>query len=510
MEEKKSIEEQAQATFLKNMAFFQANHPDVFEKLTAFETAISKGYYIPKYALEYKDEGYFDVEEIETGRWLYEVVDSKTYAKMAADNISYKKTENLFETFKQLNFSEEMIQEYSKKNIIETTFATTVKLIDYWDKHFSSTEYHMKRLYKFIFMGTGLGTHLIEIHNKIKSNVYFIIENDLELFYLSLFVTDYTVLKDNNAILIFSIFDEEDVFHEKVSTFLHEMFMYNHYIKFHLFFGHSPEKLQIIQRSIVGQDYFKFPHSAMMKMHLRGFEQIKSHYKFINLKRVKESQYFMDKPILILGAGPSFQKNIDWVKKNQNHFIIVSVTALMKTLEKEDIVPDILVHVDGFKESMMHLEKVNSMEFFKNTLLLFSSFTYPDFIQAFKKENVYIVQGMEEIKEDTHALSASNVGLFAIAIALYIESKETYLLGIDLALDSKTGSTHASDHVHATKMDIKRRVKIGEIIDYRESIFETAGNFRSTVPVTPYFYEAQQEASTIVSAFKREDIAYII
>jgi len=247
MEEKNSIEEQAQATFLKNMAFFQANHPDVFKKLTAFETAISKEYYTPKYELEYRDEGYFDVQEIATGRWLYEVVDSKTYAKMAADDISYKKTENLFETFKHLELSEETIKKfYQEEDITSSTLSTTISIIDYWNKNFSSPSFSMKKLYKFIFIGTGLGTHLISIHEKIQSNVYFIIEDDLELFYLSLFVTDYSLLTNNNAILIFSIFNDDKEFFYKTKQFLHEMFMYNHYLKFFLFFNHGTQKLQLI------------------------------------------------------------------------------------------------------------------------------------------------------------------------------------------------------------------------------------------------------------------------
>jgi len=507
MEEKKSIEEQAQATFLKNMAFFQTNHPDVFEKLTAFETAISKGYYTPKYELEYKDEGYFDVQEIETGRCLYEVVDSNTYAKMAVNDISYKKAENLFETFKQLKLSDQAIKKIREEDIIDSSLATAISIIEYWDKNFSLPSFSMKKLYKFIFLGTGLGTHLISMHEKIQANVYFIIEDDLELFYLSLFVTDYTLLTSHNAILIFSIFDEEKSFFYKTKKFLHEMFMYNHYLKFFLFFNHDLQKLQAIQRTIHAQDYLTFPHNSVMKAHLRAFEQIQSGYKYINLDIVRKKGFFLDKPILMLGAGPSLQKNLQWLKKNQDHFIIFSVTALMSTLEKENIVPDVLVHVDGFEPSMQHVEKVSSMDFFQNTLLFFASFTYPKFMKRFNKENVYMIQGVENIKRGFTSLIASNVGIMGLALSLYLRPKEVYLLGLDLALEPESGVTHMTDHAYVQKLDVNKKVEIGEMIDYKSTVFETEGNFRQTIPTTHYFYEAQREASTIVSTLKTDSTA---
>ncbi|RUM46264.1 MAG: hypothetical protein DSY46_00625, partial [Hydrogenimonas sp.] len=199
-----------------------------------------------------------------------------------------------------------------------------------------------------------------------------------------------------------------------------------------------------------------------------------------------------------------FQKNLQWIKENQDHFIIFAVTALMSTLEKENIVPDILVHVDGFEPSMRHIEKVSSMDFFKDTLLFFSSFTYPDFMKAFKQENIYMIQGVENIKKDFISLSASNVGLKGLALALYLQAKEIYLLGLDLALDPESGATHIADHAYAKKLDVDKKVELGEMIDYKKTVFETEGNFRQTIPTTHYFYEAQREASNIVLALKKD------
>ena len=58
---------------------------------------------------------------------------------------------------------------------------------------------------KFIFMGTLLGRHIPKIANKINASSYLILERNLEIFRLSLFTVDYTILGGKGA--IFSIMD---------------------------------------------------------------------------------------------------------------------------------------------------------------------------------------------------------------------------------------------------------------------------------------------------------------
>jgi len=502
----KDIERKAHETYLKNLSFLSEHDPGLFQKIGAYEQAVEKGYYDPTYELEYLDEGYFDLKERKSGRFLYGM-DGTEYAKIAAESVDYKKTGNLFETFKHLNFSDDLLEEIEKMGVEESTFVTVASIIRYANKNFPTDKTTMKKLYKYIFMGTGLGTHILSIHEKIRSNVYFVVEENLEIFHFSLFVTDYSKLTEHGAKVIFSIFDDEREFYFKTEKFLHEMFIYNQYIKFHLFYRSSPEKLQKIQSIIVGQDYLKFPHDAVLTMHLRGFEQLKKGYKFIDLNRVRDSGYFQKKPILILGAGPSFEKNLEWVKENRHRFVIMAVTAIMSTLERESIEPDILLHVDGFEPSMGHLNKVRSIDFFKNSLALFSTFTYPEFAAKFPKENVYMVQPVEGIKEGFVQISASNVGLVGLAYSLYLKAERVYLLGLDLAFDPDTGASHGKDHLQASKVDIdSSRPKLGEVVDYRQSIFEAEGNFREKVPVNPYFFSAKQEAEGIITILRDDDI----
>ena len=498
-----SIEEQAQNTYKNNMLYFQVEHQGLYQQLIAFENALQNQYYTPKYSLEYKDEGYFDVLELESGKWLYNM-DSHTHAQMAQEAIDFSKKDNLFETFRDLAFTDETLEKFVQMDPLESAISTIAPIVHYTNQ-FANKDTTMKKIYKFIFMGVGLGLHLTEIHKKINSYVYFIIEDDLELFYLSLFVTDYKMLTDNGATLIFSVFDDIDFFRYKTQAFLKKMLVYNHYLKYFHLLSHSTEKLKIIHSIIISQEYLKFPHSAVMQIFLRPLEYIKEKYKFINMKVLSEKAILKEKPVLLLAAGPSLQDKIKWVEKHQNSFTIIAVSATMKLLEQHNIRPDIIIHVDGFKASMKHLENIHDINFFKNSIALFASFTYPEFTKAFNKENTYIFQVATTIKKGYDQLTASNVGIMGYALAIKFRAQTLYTLGLDMALDAETGKTHVSGHVHDKELNINHVLELEENIDYHNSVLSTKGNFIDEVPTTPNFLASLEELRGILSELQTQE-----
>lgn len=497
------IEQEAQEKFQKNMLYFQQNAPGIYEQFMAFENAIANGYYIPKYNLEYKEEGYFDVQEIESGNWLYGI-NSNKHAEIIAKTVDYSKQDNLFETFRDLTFTQESLKRYEAMDIVDSSLSTIAPIVHYTNQHASKAT-TMKKIYKFIFMGVGLGLHLIKVHEKIHATTYFIVEDDLELFYLSLYVTDYQLLKDDGVTIIFSIFDDEETFRYKVYSFLRTMPVYNHYLKYFLLLSHSTEKLKIMHSAIISQDYLKFPHSAVMQVYLRPLEYLQQQYKFVNINALQKASIFHTNPILVLGAGPSLQKDIEWVKKNKGQFIVIAVSAALGLLEKNNIKPDIIIHVDGFEASMKHLDKVSSMEFFNESIALFASFTYPDFAKAFKKENIYIFQAAASIKRDYGHITASNVGIMSYVLSIYFGAKQIYTLGLDMALDAETGQTHLEGHLHSKKLDIKHKLDLEENIDYHETVLSTKGNFLEEIPTTPHFIASLMEIKGIVRNLQKEE-----
>ena len=486
--QKLSIEEKAIQTFQENLLFFQTNHTQVYEKIIALNTAIEKGFYKEKYDLEYKEDGYFDVKERTTGNYLYNA-NSLNYAQEAANSIDFKKEGNLFETFYKVYMPDENIESYKEAPITHTAYAASAPIINYANKFAQKPTSEMKKLYKFIFFGTGLGTHLTTIHQKIQSNVYFIVEDDLELFRLSMFVTSYKSLTDNGAKIFFSVFDNEDEFVINAGYFFNEMFIYNQYLKYFAMLNHPESKIKEFQKFIVGQGYLIFNYSAMTLSIIRPLEHLKEGYNILNISaRLLENSPLQNKPFLILGAGPSLHKQIEWLKENQHKFIIVAVSAMLSILEKNNIKPTIITHTHGFDDALPHVEKVKDMSFFDESIALFSTFTTPKFLSYFKKENIFLFQGTSEFKRRFSGLGSSNIGALTYGLLTKFGAKEIYLLGLDFAINQETGASHGDSHEYVKKLNKdKTNYELEDEINYIDSVITTKGNFQDEVKTNLIF-----------------------
>lgn len=64
-----------------------------------------------------------------------------------------------------------------------------------------------------------------------------------------------------------------------------------------------------------------------------------------NLEALK--QYNINKPALIVAAGPSLNKQIGILRKNQNKFLIICVNQIYKVLIDNDIIPNIVICLDS-------------------------------------------------------------------------------------------------------------------------------------------------------------------
>ncbi len=498
--EHSNIEQTAIHTYNENLLFLQATQPDLFEKISALSHAIDKGFYKEKYSLEYKED-YFDVLEVETGNWLYGV-SSVEHAKVSAKSVNLTKTDNVYETFYNVKISKEYAQELEQLSIAENSASGAARLISYANEYADKSVTSMKKLYKFIFLGTGLGLHISAIHEKIHSNIYFIIEDDLELFRLSLFVTNYKNLTLNGAQLIFSVFDDEEEFANHTRMFLNEHFIYNHFIKFFHLLSHSEKKLKTIQGIIVGQNYLTFNYSALTTSLLRPLTHLKNGYRLLDIGSSYKGTLFSHKPVLILGAGPSFQKNTQWLKENYHKFILVAVTPLLAKLEELNIKPDIITHVHGFSDALPHVQKVKDISFFDESICLFGGFTQPEFLQYFKKENVFIFEGTSRYKHGHSGITSSNIGSITLGLFLMLATKDMYLLGLDFAMDQESGQTHSDTHNYTRKVELQENEKIGGEMIYKQEVIKVKGNFKEEVFTTLLFNGWRDECHAIANTYR--------
>ena len=225
-----SIETLAIQTYQNNIAYFKESHVKLFEMLNVINLAIENGDFKERYALEYLDE-YFDIKELQSGHFLYSG-NSNHISKEFSGIVNFNKDKYTFEglpVYKSTNVSVADVKRAEMGGILP--------LMDYYMDNTREDDV-MSSIDKFIFVGVALGLHIPMLDAKVKASEYLIIEDDLELFRLSLFTTDYAKLAQSTK-LYFSIADDDHLFLIRMLPFLDDSFFYNRYLKYAHFPTHS-------------------------------------------------------------------------------------------------------------------------------------------------------------------------------------------------------------------------------------------------------------------------------
>ncbi len=475
-----TIEEIAISNYQTNMDFLRKRDQALFNRLSALEHLLENGKYPQRYDLEYKDD-YFDVIELGTENYLYNT-DSNIYSDTLVDNITYKKDDQVCETFYNLQFTQKAVEKANASDA-DVRHATTAPIFSYYhtfiDPHMS-----FKRIHKFIFIGSGLGLHLSKAVNKIDPEVILLIEEDLELFRLSLFTCDYEKVLAGR-IIYFSVGENQEELTATLNSFYTDAFGHNQYLKFLLFSSRHKHIIQKLQTYIITRPEKCYSHERILYKNAKVLQRIQEGYDFLDLTKKEHETFFKERSVLIIGAGPSLHQNVDWLKEHQGDYILIAVFAALKTLQKNDISPDIVIQIDEkVTEGVNLLNSFDDFDFVKDSLFIFSA-SVPDVLfERFPKERTFLVEDRSHYKQKELHIVAASVGEVAYSLSLIFNAAETYLLGLDLAV-ADDGSTHAKDHHGAMNIDVSESEELDSVMSLQTSSFRVKGNFKDSVMTTP-------------------------
>ena len=479
--------------FQDNIAYLEKNHKTVFDKVVSLESAIENNYYQEKYELVYENDG-FDVKEKNSQNYLYHK-ESFAHTLLSTQSINYRTDNSTIEAFVRQSFSKaECLLLKKEHNPFEYK-----KYIASILQEFEYKEYQkLNKLYKFIFFGVGLGLHITDIDKEISANTYFIVEDDLELFRLSLFCTNYQELS-KNAKLIFSVFESNDAFMSSASAFLEEAYYHNHYLKFFHLPHHKEASIEQFYQAVSSQPHLRFLFTDRLLQSTQTLSSIAKGYSFLQNKPTLSESAFSTTPVLLLASGPSLEIEIEWLKKNHAKCIIVAVSSSLAFLQEHNVVPNIVVHMDPFEQSLISFERVKHLDFLKESLLLFGAATPSSIIKLFKKENLFFFETATAYKDDSFKTFAPCVGSTAYQLLLSLQVQELYLLGVDLALNATDGATHAGTHQDKAKL-----TQDADTNSYKESLLSVEGNFTKEVKTTADFYTSLFAINQMSHSLKKE------
>lgn len=465
-----NIEEAIYDTYIKNIEYIKQNHPQLQKLLEFFELALENGDYQTEYELEYNDD-YFEVIQLKDARPLYGR-NSLTISQEIVKKMNKSKSSFTFEAVPTTKFSDEFLKNFKELH--------TVELLSKYLLDNDTQNGTMEDIEKFIVIGTGLGIHIPELHNKLYPQHYLIVEDNLEIFRLSMFTTKYYEL-GAAAEITFSIGTEANDFEVTVKEFLEENYFYNRFIKYYLFPNHSNDKILQIKSAILGQNFAVYPYRAALRKLVRPLEYLNNGYKSLKVfdNRFKAS-IVSQKPLLVLGAGPSFTKNMTWLEENYKKYIIIAVSAVLPSLYTRGIKPDIVTHVDSADITLKFYDELDE-DYLSNTAMVFHSQISTKLRNKFRKEQIYFLEDNYSYYNNSVMLSGPCVGSTSVMLALSLYAKNIYLLGIDLALDQETGGTHSSEHKFAKEVDLTQKQKNSPYMTMDSDTYEVEANFQDKV-----------------------------
>jgi len=343
-----------------------------------------------------------------------------------------------------------------------------------------------------VFLGFGLGYHIVTALNDFSEGHQIrhivIIEKDIEMFKAALNLFDFSQMIMHPDIELIIGYQPQDLFVAFRSYFANnpQVLEYSRNLKFIImpavhrseneYYGNA---CQIFKNAMIhvfeyiGND----PYDSLI-----GLSQTISnlHPMIQDPGIIAFKDCFQGKPGIVIGAGPSLNKNIQFLKKASHKALLISVDAALKPLLDAGIRPHIVTNIERTKGQDLFFSNLEGLE---DTFFVFSPVVPPETYDAFKGPKI-LAHRYEEIMQwldiPKGALEGGPlVGNFAFNIAQYLGCGPIILVGQDLSF-KMTGATHVKGNV------------FGHIDDYKKDTVEVEGNYNETLLTTRSFDEGRK------------------
>ncbi|NQY22257.1 MAG: motility associated factor glycosyltransferase family protein, partial [Campylobacteraceae bacterium] len=494
-------------TYHANLLFLCEYDNNLYKRIDALSNVINTEEYKERFVLEFnKNDGDFDIYDIEHNIYLYDKKPKKNN-NQSVNNINFD-TKGSFSIFDPSLLNGKKFKKLDKETIFDKSARELSEDINefhnIFDKEkFDFTNKKFKKINKFIFIGTLLGRHIPSLMQKTSAKIFFVCEENLEIFRLSLFVVDYSNLARDDKRVVFSIMEDKNTFNNKFLIFLENLPYDNFCMKYYStnyntssYFDPIVDMISISKSTVFNH------HLVLDNISKLAFERVNK-YNIIQARSTTGKSYTLEKNrVLFLAAGPSLDENIEWVLKNKSKFIIVCIAASLYKLYKYGIIPDIVTTLDPQFDTIFNNHfRDELMPKLGNTIVLASMNTDQRVLDKFNQDNLYLFEVMNPLHSTSAVNGAFTVGEMTVSLLLDLEVKELYMIGFDLALNQETGATHSIDYFD-NKMDIKNIITLEDkdTFSLKEDLLYIKGNLREKVVTTRMFKASVDVLSKTLSS----------
>lgn len=301
-----------------------------------------------------------------------------------------------------------------------------------------------------ILFGFELGYQLVRILDQHYAKHIYVYEKDLDLFYYSLYAIDWEwiaseMIERDTTLHLFLGIDEKEFFSKFTQNIRYNgLYMAPHT---YMYMGYDRKVVDEFSnqylRLVMGWGFFDDGVIGISHYLSRRNDT----YLAQDLDKSNQVSSFknLDYPVLILGNGPSLDRNIDFIKERAGEAIIISCGTTVNTLQKYGVKPDFHADVERLKYTAEKLKSLDP-DYLSGIDALTVNVMHPEFYDYFDRSIIGLKPG-EPIssimltsdlisKENRKKLSvlhysAPIVANLALSYVMKMGFSEVYLIGVD-------------------------------------------------------------------------------
>ena len=173
-------------TFLANLVFLSEYDNELYHRVDELSCMIENRTYKEKYALEFIiDSGDFDIYDLVNEKYLYNKNPKKINNELVK-KVQFDEKNSIFDISSIFTIKEQYQNDRNKRfeyNLrSETSSLTQNDVYEYTsalNDFLEERKKRLKKIKKFIFLGTLLGRHIPTIAQKIDADIYLVCERNL-------------------------------------------------------------------------------------------------------------------------------------------------------------------------------------------------------------------------------------------------------------------------------------------------------------------------------------------
>ncbi|WP_024790720.1 MULTISPECIES: 6-hydroxymethylpterin diphosphokinase MptE-like protein [unclassified Lebetimonas] len=432
--------------FQKNIKFFYQNIPSFYKLITSIKTR--------RYQLVNNN-----ILDTQTNTYLYPNSideDSIIFSYNPVQNSLWEKN------FFYINPEKLDEKEFYLTGKIVNSLTDKAKNLNYTDGFYFENNF----LPATVILGLLSGKHIEILAQKYNFQSLFIYEPEPEFFAISLYFIDYEKLYKKLRGKLF-VFIKNKINYFAIEKFYFERIITSNFARF---------TLTTYENKFIIDAKNKFNKISVLKNRGWGtFEDeikgIKNHLQNIGRYPLLNKSKKLNIPVCIAANGKSLEKNIEFIKKNKDSMIIISVGTALKPLIKAGLQSDFHIEQERIDTLIEALKDIlpNYRGYF-----LGASVVNQKIFQMAKKPLMYIREAFtQENNYFTLKYSSPIVGNTGMAFASEF-SNEIYLCGMDLGF--RLGERkHSYGSFYDNKEDTEQKgIKVkGNLSDdiYSDSLF---------------------------------------